>query len=137
MKTLWLLMIAIFVVIVATWSAAQGGPPGVRNYDPKTETTVSGTVEDVQQHPGPRSGTGTDLVLKTQQGTTNVYLGPTAFLSQQGFSFTKGDAIEVTGSKVTRNGQEGIIAREVKQSGKTLVLRDQYGKPAWSGPPKV
>lgn len=135
MKTLSLYL-AVILLTATTGVFAQGGPPGMRNYDPKTETTVSGTVEDVQQHPGYRGSTGTDLVLKTQEGSLEVYLGPSAFLSQQGFSFSKGDTIDVTGSKVTRNGKPGIIAREVKQSGKTLVLRDSYGKPAWSGPPK-
>ncbi len=135
MKTLWLLITALFLLIAATWASAQAGPSG-RYYNPKTETTISGAVEDVQQHPGRRGNTGTDLVLKTAQGSVEVYLGPTAFLSQEGFSFAKGDTIEVTGSRVTIKGEEGIIAREVKQSGKTLVLRDASGKPAWSGPPR-
>lgn len=136
MKTVWLFVVAMLLLVTAILASAQGGAPGTRNYDPKTETTVSGTVQQVQQHPGQRGGTGTDLVIQTQHGAVNVYLGPTAFLSQQGFAFAKGDTLEVTGSKVTRNGQEGIIAREVKQSGETLVLRDANGKPVWSGPPK-
>ncbi|HVY94413.1 MAG TPA: hypothetical protein VHA14_16745, partial [Bryobacteraceae bacterium] len=50
-----------------------------------------------------------------------------------GFKFAKGDSVEITGSKVTMNGEEWIIAREVTKDGKTLTLRDKDGNPKWSG----
>ncbi len=56
-----------------------------------------------------------------------------AFVSDKGFSFAKGDAVEVTGSKVTLTGKEYVIAREVVKDGKTLTLRDKNGIPEWAG----
>jgi DNA/RNA endonuclease YhcR with UshA esterase domain len=127
--------IALFPVLAATLLIAQSGQRGMHNYNPQTETTVSGTIQEVTQHPGQRGGTGTDLVVKTEQGAVDVFVGPTWYISKQGFSFAKGDAIEVTGSKTAAAGQNGIIAREIKKSGKSLTLREASGRPMWAGGP--
>lgn len=41
--------------------------------------------------------------------------------------------MEVTGSRVTFDGKPAIIAAEVKKGGETLKLRDEKGRPVWSG----
>ena len=78
-------------------------------------------------------GKGTHLTVKTAQGNLEVMTGPTKFLSSKGFTFAKGDEVEITGSKVTMHGTEPFIAREVVKGGKTTTLRDKTGKPEWSG----
>lgn len=101
-------------------------------YNPATETTVKGSVEDFTQ--GARGMMmGTHLTVKTAEGETQVMLGPTQFIADKGFSFAKGDQVEITGSKITMGGVEWLIAREVIKDGKTLTLRDKSGKPEWSG----
>ncbi len=122
-----LLMVTISIA-VAVAQAPGSGKRG-HNYDPKTETTIKGTVDDVQQLPGKGAATGTHLMLKTESGTVDVHVGPTSYLAKQQFSFAKGDQIEVTGSKI---GTDTIIAREIKKDGKALTLRDTQGIPAWS-----
>jgi hypothetical protein len=104
----------------------------MQRYDPSTETNITGTVQDVLQ---PQRGrmTGTHLVVKTETGTTEVHLGPASFLTRQGFSFVKGDAVEIIGSKVTISGTEALLAREVSKDGKKLTLRDKTGRPMWAG----
>jgi hypothetical protein len=62
-----------------------------------------------------------------------VVLGPASFVSSKKFEFAKGDRITVTGSKVTTNGQDVVVAREVKKADKVLTLRDAKGFPLWSG----
>ena len=102
-------------------------------YDPTTETTVKGTVEEVKQISGHRDGPGgTHLILKTDKETLEVHLGPTSFLEQEKFTFAKGDQIEVIGSKVKVGGADALLAREVKKGDKTLTLRNAQGVPAWS-----
>jgi len=125
-------VITIFVLGFAIAAFAQG-PNRTRNYDPKTEVTVKGTVEDVQQNVGRRGGTGTHLILKTDSGTLPVHVGPSAYIAKKQFSFSKGDQIEVLGSKVLIAGKETILAREITKEGKTLVLRNAQGIPEWSG----
>jgi hypothetical protein len=132
----WLLLAVIALLTLMTTAVlAQGRGPGkgVPNYDPKTEVTVKGTIEDVQQHPGKGNWTGTHLILKTDSETFEVHVGPSAFVNQHQFSFAKGDTVEVTGSKVTIGGKEALLAREIIKDGKTLVLRNAQGVPEWSG----
>lgn len=124
---------AIFLTVLA---AAQGPTPRMmmRMYAPATETTIKGTVQEVKtmQH-GRMMMSGTHLIVKTDNQTQEVMLGPSNFVASKGFTFAKGDSIELTGSKVTMMGQDYIVAREVTKDGKTLTLRDKTGKPEWAG----
>jgi hypothetical protein len=102
-------------------------------YDTATETNFKGTVEEVKVYSrGGMGGGGTHLIVKGDDQTLEIHLGPTDFLSKQGMSFAKGDQVTVTGSKVKLGDAEVILAREVKKGDKTLTLRDAQGLPAWS-----
>ena len=106
----------------------------MRHYDPETETTVKGTITEVQQPASMRAGwTGTHLLLKTDTRDLEVHAGPSSYISQKEFSFAKGDVIEVVGSKARIAGREVVLAREITKDGKTLVLRNEQGVPEWSG----
>jgi hypothetical protein len=61
-----------------------------------------------------------------------VYLCPESFLADMGVSFSKGDAIALTGSTVKQDGADLILAREVVKGNDTLVLRDDKGSPVWN-----
>ncbi len=122
---------SLAVAVPLAWG--QGGPgPGMRNYDPSTETTVKGTVHEVLQQTGRNGHNGTHLVLKTDAGSLTVHVGPSSYIANQGFSFAKGDALEITGSKAKMGGQDLILAREIKKDGKVLTLRDAQGIPKWA-----
>ncbi len=127
------------LALIFAWSPivfCQGPPGGMGAgpmYNPKTESTLSGRVGQVTTMQGPRGWGGTHLDLKTESGTYHVHLGPTSFIKAKGFTFTRGDQIEVTGSKVTFQNHDAIIAREVKKGDKVLSLRDAQGIPEWSG----
>jgi DNA/RNA endonuclease YhcR with UshA esterase domain len=129
------LFAAAALLAVSVAALAQGSGPQRRRYDPKTEITVKGTVEDVQQYTGRGGRTGLHLILKTESSTLDVHVGPSAYISQQQFSFAKGDSIEVVGSKTTIRGTEALIARQITKDGKTLVLRDAQGIPQWARGP--
>jgi hypothetical protein len=46
-------------------------------------------------------------------------------------TFSKGDEIAFTGSKVKQDGADMVLAREVVKGQDTLTLRDDKGKPVW------
>jgi len=105
-----------------------------RNYDQATEMTLQGTVAEVQENAQHQAlGMGIHLSVKAKEATYDVHLGPGFFLTQQKWTFAKGDQIEITGSKVKLDGADVLIAREVKRDGKTLTLRDAAGTPKWAG----
>lgn len=121
------------LVLGLGFAAFAQGPRGMRNYDPKSEVTVKGTIGDVQEQAGRGGWTGTHLVLKTDSGILPVHVGPSAYIAKKQFSFAKGDEIEVLGSKVSIAGKETLLAREITKEGKTLVLRNAQGIPKWAG----
>ena len=129
-----LLSIAASVFALTSCLMASTGPGMhrmMRMYDPSTETTFKGTVEGVA-HPARGPLMGTHLSVKTGDGVVAVALGPANFIASSGFAFVKGNQLEITGSKVTINGKEWIIAREVVKDARTLTLRDKDGNPKWS-----
>ncbi len=142
----WNIHVLILAVLALALplALAQGGGgqgkgkqrQGMPKYDPATETTVKGTVEEVKEVECQmcRMGTtGTHLMVKSGGETMEVHLGPTTFLTDKKFSLAKGDQIEVVGSKVKMNGSDALIAREVKKGDQKLTLRDAQGIPQWSG----
>jgi hypothetical protein len=101
-------------------------------YDVNTEAKMKGTVEEVKLPP---KGSGKEiahLLVKTGTVTVDVYLCPGSFLDDMGVSFSKGDEIALTGSKVKQGEADLILAREVVKGTDTLVLRDSKGKPVWN-----
>jgi hypothetical protein len=130
---LTILAVAVFVatpLVEAQWRMRQG--ERLPKYDPATEVTLDATVEEVKQQTGRRGATGTHLIVKTDSGMLEVHVGPSSFLASKNISFVKGDRIRITGSKVTREGAEALIAREIKKGDSRLVLRDAKGFPVWS-----
>jgi DNA/RNA endonuclease YhcR with UshA esterase domain len=129
--------LAAFVICLITLPASAQSP----QYDPKTEVTIEGTVEEVQQQMpatprgrGPMGGMGgTHLKLTTQKGPMDIHLGPSSYLAEKKFTINKGDSLEITGSLVKIEGKDAVIAREVKKGKDKLVLRDANGMPLWSG----
>ena len=132
MKKTYLYFPAVMVMTALVLPLAWG-QRGARNYNPSTEATVQGTVEEVTQATRGQGWGGTHLTLKSDQGTVDVHLGPTRFLEANKFTAAKGDQLKVTGSKIQYEGHDTLIAREVTKGGRTLTLRNAQGIPAWSG----
>ncbi len=129
-------VLALAVVLFASSSlrvSGQGRGSAVPNYDPATEGTFKGAVEQVKEvdHAGYR-GKGLHVMLKTTEGTFDVHLGPASFVTKE-ITVAAGDQLEVVGSKVKSDGVESIIARTVKKGDKTATLRNSRGIPLWSG----
>jgi hypothetical protein len=126
--------LGVGLILITLAASAQGPGAGnmMRMYDPATETRIKGTVEEVKQATCGQM-MGTHVVLKSGEETTEVMLGPSTYITIKGFSFVKGDSLDVTGSKITMNSVACILAREVVKNGKSLTLRDKGGKPQWSG----
>ena len=131
--------LALGAALVAAPALAQGRKGGMGmgmgspRYDTATEATVTGIVEEVQSHQGRMRGTGLHLAVKTETGVLDVHVGPTRWLADQKFEFAKGDALEIVGSKVTVDGKEAFLARQIKKGEQTMTLRNDKGIPKWSG----
>ncbi|MGO9580230.1 MAG: hypothetical protein ACLP2P_12545 [Desulfobaccales bacterium] len=148
----WLSPIILTTILVLAWmppvqSRGLGGNSGRdggtgeqdrRLYNPQTVTTVQGQVEDLGSYgmQGWRVAPGMKtqgLVLKTNTGNITINLGPPWYVRKQGFTLQKGDTLEVTGSKVTKDEKTVLLAAEVKKNGQTLKVRDEKGAPLFRG----
>ncbi len=85
--------------------------------------TVSGEVAQVP-------GMGIDLILATSDGELTIGTGPD-YLAGQGFVLAMGESIEVSG--FWEDGEFKAVEMTRSADGTTIVLRDEYGRPNWSG----
>jgi len=73
-----------------------------------------------------------ELVIETAAGeTVQVGFGPSHYREGQGFVLSEGDQVRVRG--YWEDGQFKAGEVENVTTGKTIVLRDEYGRPMWSG----
>jgi hypothetical protein len=115
------------VTFLSTLAFSQASP----KYDPATETTFKGVVQELKLVPPSGGKPVVYLVMKSSPDSPQVFLCPKKFLDDMGVAFKADDEIEVTGSKVKQDGADLTLAREVVKSGETLTLRFKDGKPAW------
>ncbi len=135
-----LTLLAVFVTVTAVAAGGRGsGGWGVggafqRMYNPATVETASGEVISVDRiTPMKGMGAGVHLQLKTANETISIHLGPAWYIDRLDQQISKGDGIEVKGSRVTIAGKPALIAATVKKGDALLTLRDESGVPVWSG----
>jgi len=122
-------LLKLAAITLVTTSAFCQAPP---KYDPATEGTFKGIVEELKIVPPTGGKPVAYLVMKSgQDPAIQVFLCPKKFLDDMGVVFKAEDQIEVTGSKIKQDGAELTLAREVVKGGDTLTLRFKDGKPAW------
>jgi hypothetical protein len=120
----------------SAFAQPAGGDQTRPRYDLSAETTVTGTIQSVEQitdgsGAGRRGLVGTHLVLETGKETVAVHLGPKAFLDEQKVAIAKGETVEIVGSRVTVDGDGVLIAKSVKKGETVWTLRDASGLPLW------
>ncbi len=131
-----LLLTAVTLVLtIAPATAAQKAEASVAvpKYDPASEVTFKGTVEEVKDRQCPVSGgMGSHLMLRLSPSKTiEVHLATTKFVKAYDLVFNKGDVVTVVGTKVQFEGVETIFAREVTRRDATFTFRDKDGAPIW------
>jgi len=131
MKSWPVLLLMLALLMPSAYLLAQ--PTAVPKYDPVAEKVFKGVVEEVRDRQCPMSnGVGSHVILKLEDGSTiEVHLAPSKFVKAYDFTFSKGDQLEVTGTKVKFEDVDTIFAREVKRGNDTFVFRDKGGKPVW------
>jgi hypothetical protein len=73
----------------------------------------------------------TELIIKSGHEKVHIHMCPKPFQEETGISFSKGDEIAVTGSKVKQEALDVILARELVKGTETLLFRDDKGSPVW------
>lgn len=105
---------------------------GARPYSPVAFETIRGEIIDIYEatsRQGYRSGL--HLLVKANEETIDVHLGPISYIEGQNFQFEPGDMLEIKGDYFTDSQSPAMTAIEVKKDNETLILRDEDGFPMW------
>jgi hypothetical protein len=105
--------------------------PSLPNYDVHTETKIKGLIDEVNLLSVGTRKDFTEVIIKNGDDKAHIYLCPKPYQEEMGISFSKGDQIAVTGSKVKQEASDVILARELVKGTDTLLFRDDKGKPVW------
>ena len=127
--------IAVFLLLSVSAGLSQktsSDDGGLPKYDVHTEMKTKGMVDEIRVLLVGTRKDFTELILKNGEDRIHIYVCPKPFQEEMGISFTKGDEIAVTGSKVKQEESDVILAREMKKGADTLLFRDDKGNPAWS-----
>lgn len=101
-------------------------------YNSTAEVTLNGVVKDVRDFYCPISGhEGTHLTVATENGDVEIHVAPSHFLLGKHLEFSRGDRVEVIGSRLFYRGREALIARTIVRANETVALRKPDGKPLW------
>jgi sporulation protein YlmC with PRC-barrel domain len=109
-------------------------------FEARNVKTVSGVVSSVIEQTGAENdfGVGVRLMLKRSDVKTPgesdllVYVGPTAFVKKQGFTFNQNDRLTIKGPEMERDGRRILVAMEIDPGdGRTMLVRKENGLPLW------
>jgi len=71
------------------------------------------------------------LALMTENETIHVHVGPPEYPANQRMTFSRGDQVIVTGSRIKGKGFEAVLARTVTKGDAVITLRGEHGMPRW------
>ncbi|HSM86543.1 MAG TPA: hypothetical protein VLT16_10350 [Candidatus Limnocylindrales bacterium] len=107
-------------------------PHAMYEYDPAAQTTITGTIEKVDEYRCPVTGTvGSHITVKAATGLVEVHLAPATYLKYLDFTFRPGEEVKVTGARILMDGKPALMALSVVVGRETLTFRDNKGKPLW------
>ena len=124
---------ALFLLLFAMPGISQKAQDSssLPEYDTHTEMKTKAMVDEINVLPLGTKKELIELIIKSGSDKLHIYVCPKTFQDEMGISFSKGDQITVTGSKVKHEGADVILAREVAKGEDTLLFRDAQGTPVW------
>jgi hypothetical protein len=124
----------LFLLVYSAAGLAQKALPdssGPPKYDLHTEMKSKGVVDEVKVISLGTRKDITELIIKSGDDRIHIYVCPKPFQEEMGITFTKGDEVAVTGSKIKQETSDVILAREMVKGSDTLMFRDNKGNPVW------
>jgi len=110
----------------------QSEDNGLPKYDLHAEMKTKGVIDEVNLLPVGTRKDFRELTIKDGDTTIQIYMCPKPFEDEMGITFSKGEQIAVTGSKVKYQEADVILARELIKGEDTLLFRDEKGAPVWN-----
>ena len=125
------IVLSLSLLLCVSLGLAQSPAHDAPKYDLQTESKTKGVVDEVKLFDLGTRKDFVQLIVKNGEDKVVVYVCPKSFQDELGITFSKGDEITVTGSKVKQEASDVILAREVARGTDTLMFRDGKGNPVW------
>ena len=120
----------IFSAVMILPLAVFSNNPATHAFNPKTITTINGTISQVN-NTSKAGRTATVIKVNTDKGARAVLVGPTWFIKKQGLDLKVNDTVEVTGTRTTLQRRNIIITTTLTKDGDTYTFRQPDGNPEW------
>ncbi len=106
-------------------------------YDPATVVTIRMVVAEVREVPKGNPLAGIHLMARPESARNDsepfdIYLAPADFMKGLDLTFHPHDRLDVVGSKLKQGNSTLILAREIRENGSVLYIRDEKGEPVWT-----
>jgi hypothetical protein len=127
------LRIPLFLLLCVIPGLSQKPQPANHGpkYDLQTETKTKGIIDEINLLTVGTRKDFTELIIKSGEDKVHIYVCPKPFQEEMGISFSKGDEITVTGSKVKQDTADVTLARQLVKGTDTMMFRDDKGNPVW------
>lgn len=126
------ILFVLSLILLVAAPAVRAEQKNVPKFDPANQTTIKGVIEQVNNYECPISGTmGSHLTVRSGPDTVEVHLAASKFMNEYGIALTKGDTVEVTGTKVVFDGKPALLARQITVGDRTYSFRNDKGIPLW------
>jgi len=127
-----LFTLLLAIALPAAFAQKASDTPAMPKYDVAKEVKIKGVIDEVKEMTMGKGEAGVHLMVKTATETIEVRLCPSGYLKDFEVAFSKGQQVEVTGSRIKVDEKDVILAREVVQGNNTVTLRDNKGAPVWT-----
>jgi hypothetical protein len=136
LRVLLVLVLVALAGVTATSQEEKKPPlPSIPKYEPLSEVTLQGRVQEVKEYHCPISGTlGSHIVVKEEgvgAGVVEVHLAPVAFLKEYDIAIKSGDLVTIVGVRVVFDGKPAMLAKTVTVERDTYAFRNNKGMPLW------
>ncbi len=119
-------------MITPAFGGGKDPGAGVPQYNVKSETDFVGTILKVREVPLGEAFAGIHLTMQVRNEAFDVFLGPADFIKLMAMPLRNGlKDVGITGSKVKFEGNDLVLARELRIEKTVLSIRDETGFPNW------
>lgn len=129
MKRAFWIVVAVALVAVPVLAANAGNRP---EYNASTEVTLKGKAVEVTVKPDWMGDNSVNILLDTpDRKKIHIDVAPNDFITLMGLVLSTGDDLEITGSWVKLDGEDVLLARQIRKQNVVISVRAPNGKPVW------
>lgn len=128
-RAFWIVVAVAVLVAVPVLAGNAGKHP---EYNASAEVTLKGKAAEVTVKPDWMGDRAVNILLDTpDKKKVHVDIAPNDFITLMGLVLSTGDELEITGSWAKLDGEDVLLARQIRKQNIVISVRAPSGKPVW------